>query len=367
MSKLFEPINIGQSQLQHRVVLAPLTRFRATLEAIPTDIMVEYYKQRASKGGLLITEATFIDRRAGSYPQAPGIYSKEQIEGWKKVTDAVHEKEGVIFLQIWHIGRVGFAKLNPNNEQIVSASAISAGEKDAFGQDYEVPRALEVNEIKEITQQFKQAALNAIEAGFDGVEIHNANGYLLDQFVNTSSNQRTDAYGGSAENRGRFTLEVVEAVTAAIGSERTGIRFSPEGSFQGMKDENPVETWSYLTDSLQKRYPNLAYLHFIEPRSSFFTEDVNTEDSLAPFRKLWNGPFITAGGFSTSVKQAEEVSTKTGGLVAFGRAFIANPDLPEKLKRDLPLNKYDRSTFYTHEATGYTDYPFHAEEVESRL
>ncbi|KAI9246762.1 hypothetical protein BY458DRAFT_527650 [Sporodiniella umbellata] len=367
MPKLFEPTQIGSNKLEHRVVLAPLTRFRATLEAVPTDVMVEYYRQRASKGGLLITEATFIDRLAGGYIQAPGIYNKEQIEAWKKVTSAVHQKGGVIFCQLWHIGRVSFSALNPNNEPPVSASAIAAGEKDAFGRTYEVPHALEVNEIKEIVQHYKRAALYAIEAGFDGVEIHNANGYLLDQFLNTSSNKRTDSYGGSAENRGRFSLEVVDAITEAIGAERTAIRFSPDGHFQGMQDNNSAETWGYLTESLQKKHPKLAYVHFIEPRSNFFSDKVNTDDSLTIYRKIWKGPFITAGGFSTAVKHAANLAEDTGNLIAFGRAFIANPDLPKRIQKELDLNKYDRSTFYTHEPIGYTDYPAYSEHLESRM
>ncbi|KAG1549829.1 hypothetical protein G6F51_002822 [Rhizopus arrhizus] len=365
MTKLFEPINIGKNELQHRVVLAPLTRFRATLEAVPTELMVEYYKQRASPGGLLITEATFIDRLAGGYLRAPGIYTKEQIEGWKKVTEAVHQKGGIIYLQLWHIGRANLSKLNPNNEQVVSASAIAIPGKNIMGGDNEIPRPLEVHEIKEIVQQYKRAALNAIEAGFDGVEIHNANGYLLDQFVNTSSNQRTDEYGGSVENRARFSLEVVDAVVDAIGPERTAIRFSPGGSFQGMGDEDPVKTWSYLTSSLQEKHSQLAYVHFIEPRSNFFTDDANTADSLDPFRKLWKGPFITAGGFSTAIKHAVDVAEKTGDLIAFGRSFIANPDLPERIKKEVELNKYNRDTFYTNDAVGYTDYPFYKKETKA--
>ncbi|CEP14555.1 hypothetical protein [Parasitella parasitica] len=357
---LFSPIKVGANALKHRIVLAPLTRFRAAEKtAVSSDLQVDYYKQRASNGGLLITEATFISRLAGSYPQAPGIYSKEQIEAWKKVTSAVHEKNAVIFLQLWHIGRVGSKYLNPNQEQVVSASDIPVQGKTMEGGDYEVPRALEIDEIKAITNEYAQAAKNAIEAGFDGVEIHGANGYLLDQFINTSSNKRTDIYGGSIENRTRFPLEVVDAVAEAVGAERTAIRFSPGGAFQDMKDDTVEETWGYLTSQLQKNHPDLAYLHFIQSRSNIFDpSQVNTVDSLEPYRKIWKGPFITAGGFSTSLKFAEEIAEKTGDLVAYGRAFIANPDLPERLLNGWELNDYDRTTFYTHEAEGYTDYPF---------
>ncbi|CAO3691168.1 unnamed protein product [Rhizopus stolonifer] len=366
MTKLFEAIKIGQNQLQHRVVLAPLTRNRATFEAVPTSMMTEYYKQRASEGGLLITEATFISRLAGGYPQAPGIYSKEQIEAWKKVTEAVHQKGGFIFSQLWHIGRVGFAKLNPDNEQVVSASAIPVPGKDMFGNDYEVPHALEVDEIKAIIQDYKQAAINAIEAGFDGVEIHNATGYLPDQFLNSSTNQRKDQYGGSVENRGRFSLEIVEAISEAIGADRTAIRFSPGGLFQGMGDDNPEETWGYMADTLQKRFHNLAYIHFVEPRSSLMSGDGNTVDSLGHYRNLWKGPFISAGGFSNATQHAIKVAEETGSLIAFGRDFIANPDLPERIKKGLAFNPYDRMTFFSHEAAGYTDYPFYSEEVEAK-
>lgn len=360
MNKLFEPIKIGKHHLQHRVVLPPLTRVRASPGAIPNELMVEYYKQRASNGGLLITEATAIDRLAGGYPGAPGIYSKEHIDGWKKVTEAVHQKSGIIFLQLWHLGRASYAKLNPNNEPVVSASAIAIKGIGMLGEPYEIPRALEVGEIKEIVQKYKQAAKNAIEAGFDGVEIHGATGYLLDQFINSNSNQRTDEYGGSIENRARFPLEVVDAVVDAVGADRTAIRFSPGSLFHDMADENPIETWGYLTRSLQEKHSQLAYLHFIEPRSDM-ASGVSKIDSLEHFRKLWKGPFISAGGFSSSIENAFKTAEETGNLIAFGRQFVSNPDLPERIKKDLPLNSYDRDTFYTNSAAGYTDYPFYEE------
>ncbi|KAI8647390.1 hypothetical protein BD408DRAFT_378724 [Parasitella parasitica] len=368
MTKAFEPIKIGRHQLQHRIVLAPLTRFRATLEqAVPTDLLVDYYSQRATPGGLLITEATFISRLAGGYRQAPGIYNQEQIDAWKKVTTAVHEKGAVIFLQLWHLGRAGSSNLNPNRESIVSASAIPIPGTKPNGKPYETPRPLETLEVKELVQTYRQAALNAIEAGFDGIEIHNANGYLLDQFVNSSTNKRTDEYGGSTENRGRLTLEIVDSIVAAIGADRTAIRFSPNGSVQGMKDEDPVKTWGYLTTQLQKNHPSLAYLHFIEARSDFAVDGkVNTVDTLDHYRQLWEGPFITAGGFSTAIKHSVELAEKTGNLIAFGRAFIANPDLPERIKNEYNLNNYNRKTFYTHDAIGYTDYPFY-DEKNSKL
>ncbi|KAG2195662.1 hypothetical protein INT47_002901 [Mucor saturninus] len=362
---IFSPIKVGNTLLQHRVVLAPLTRFRATVEAVPTDLMVEHYKQRATEGGLLITEATFIDRLAGGYKQAPGIYTQEQIEAWKKVTSTVHEKKGSIFLQLWHIGRAGSKYLNPNGEQIVSASAIAIGGKTLLGTDYEEPRSLEIEEIHAIVEQYRQAALNAIEAGFDGVEIHSANGYLLDQFINTSSNKRTDIYGGSIQNRTRFSLEVLDAVVEAIGAERVAIRFSPGGVFQDMQDESVVDTWSYLTTEIQKKHADLAYLHFIEARANIHSDTaVCVVDTLAPYRQIWKGPFITASGFSNAPQLAMDMAEKTGDLIAFGRAFIANPDLVQRLQNGWELNKYDRSTFYNHDAVGYTDYPFYSSAEE---
>lgn len=364
---IFSPIKTGNNLLKHRVVLAPLTRFRATAEAVPTDLQVEYYKQRASEGGLLITEATFIHRMAGAYPHAPGIYTKEQIEGWKKVTAAVHAKGAFIRLQLWHTGRAASKDDNPNGEQIVSASAIAIEGKNNYGKDYELPRALTIPEIKEIEGWYHQAALNAMEAGFDGVEIHGANGYLLDQFLNSNSNQRTDEYGGSLENRARFTLEVLETVVDAVGPERAAIRFSPGEVFQDMFDENVVETWSYVTSEIQKKHPNLGYLHFIQARAAVHTSDKSEAppDTLEPYRQIWKGPLVAASGFSTATEHAIELAERTGNLIAFGRMFIANPDLPERLRKGLPLNKYNRNTFYRQDALGYTDYPFYDETIKS--
>lgn len=367
MSKLFSPIKIGRNELQHRVVLAPLTRFRASSEAVPTELLVDYYSQRATPGGLLVTEATFISRMAGGYRQAPGIYTQEQIEEWKKVTSAVHKKGGIIFLQLWHLGRAGASNLNPNNETIVAPSAIPIPGKKLSGKEYETPRALETDEVKELVKTYRQAAINAVTAGFDGIEIHNANGYLLDQFLNSSTNKRTDQYGGSIEGRCRFSLEVLEAIVGAIGADRTAARFSPSGGVQGMMDDTPVETWGYLTSEIQKRFPEMAYLHFIEARSDFQSDKrVNTIDTLSPYRQIWKGPFITAGGFSTAVEHAVNLAEETGNLIAFGRAFIANPDLPERIRNQFKFNPYNRKTFYSNGAVGYTDYPLH-DQNSSRL
>ncbi|KAI8090292.1 uncharacterized protein B0P05DRAFT_530177 [Gilbertella persicaria] len=356
---LFTPIKVGKNELKHRVVLAPLTRFRANEDGTVTDLQKEYYGQRASEGGLLISEATFITRVAGSYYRAPGIYTKEQIETWKKVTDEVHSKGGVIFLQLWHIGRAAMSAQNLG-QQPVSASDIPIKGINLLGQPLEKPRPLSIPEIKGVVNDYRQAALNAVEAGFDGVEIHSANGYLLDQFLNSSSNNRTDIYGGSPQNRCRMSLEVVDAVAGAIGPERTAIRLSPWSGFQDAEDDTPYETWGHLVKELQKNQPELAYVHFIEPRADFCIDHYEKPaDTLDPFRNEWKGPFIAGGGYTYHPETAFEVAEKTGSLISFGRAFIANPDLPERLRNGLPLNNYDRDTFYTNEPKGYTDYPFY--------
>ncbi|KAI7847121.1 hypothetical protein BDC45DRAFT_552003 [Circinella umbellata] len=348
-------IKVGNHQLEHRVVLAPLTRFRGDENHVPTDLQAKYYAQRATKGGLLITEATFINgREAGGYPCVPGIYNQEQIEGWKKVTSAVHEKGGLIYLQVWHVGRAALRCFLPNNVQPVSASEIRIeGPSMADpSKEHEVPRSLSIDEIAEITQEYAQASKNAVAAGFDGVELHGANGYLIDQFLNTSSNSRTDQYGGSIENRGRFALEVVKAVSDAIGAERVGIRLSPWSEIQGMKDDTPYATWGYLIEQLQQNYSDLAFA-------------IDTVNTLDPFRAVWKGAFISAGGYTTKPELATEIADKTGNLIAIGRAFIANPDLVYRLKNSIPLTKYNRDTFYTPGPVGYTDYPF-AEQEEAK-
>ncbi|ORY90364.1 hypothetical protein BCR43DRAFT_464278 [Syncephalastrum racemosum] len=352
-SKLFQPIQLGAHQLKHRVVLAPLTRLRASPAAVPTPLVAEYYKQRATPGGLLVSEATLISPTAGGYKGAPGIYNDEQSAGWKAVTDAVHSKGGVMFLQLWHVGRATSSKLMPNNMKPVSASNIPIQGKNQMGDDFEEPHALTQDEIKGVVKDFASAARRAMDAGFDGVEIHGANGYLVDQFLNTSSNRRTDEYGGTIPNRARFGLEVVDAVAAAVGPQRTAIRLSPFGGFQDMEDATPYDTWTYFTKQLQEKQPNLAYLHYVEPR-----EDLESHASLTldPFRAAWKGPFISAGGYTTNPKLAEQVADRTGNLIAFGRTYIANPDLATRLQNSYPLNDYNRDTFYVGDAKGYTDY-----------
>ncbi|KAF7341391.1 FMN-linked oxidoreductase [Mycena venus] len=358
-SPLFTPLTVGNLTLQHRVVLAPLTRFKADDAHVPLlPLVSEYYDQRASvPGSLLITEATFIAARAGGEAHVPGIWSAEQIDVWKSVTAGVHAKGSFIFMQLWALGRAADATQLQSEDPTfpcVSASDIPLPGKSA-------PRPLTVPEIKEYLDLYTQAAKNAIEAGFDGVEIHNANGYLLDQFLQDTSNTRTDDYGGSMENRARFTLEVVGAVSSAIGAERTAIRFSPWSPLFGMRMTDPIPTFSYVISQLALRHPELAYVHLVEPRISGGStrQDVGAHESNDALRALWAPrPLIRAGGFG---REDAIEAAESGSLIAFGRYYISNPDLPLRLEMDLPLTAYDRTTFYLkgkNSPRGYTDYAF---------
>ncbi|KAI9269251.1 hypothetical protein BDA99DRAFT_535322 [Phascolomyces articulosus] len=345
---LFQPSKLGASELNHRVVMAPLSRQRATNDHVPTELMRQYYEQRATEGGLIISESTLISATAGGPPNVPGIYTEEQIAGWKSITTTVHNKGGIIYNQIVHKGRIAASKFLLNNQQPVSASAIAIrGKNTATGEDYEVPHALTKGEITEIIHEFVAAAKNSMKAGFDGVELQGANGHLIDQFTESGTNKRTDEYGGSIENRARFALEVVDAVSKAIGEDRTAIRFTPFDHHQDMHDDSPYETWGYIIDQLKIRHPNLSYLHMVEPRVNITIDGHQpTDDSLDMFRSKWNkGVFISAGGYTYSPEQAADVANKTGNLIAFGRAFTSNPDLVERLRNGYPLTKYDRPTF----------------------
>ncbi|KAH7868847.1 FMN-linked oxidoreductase [Lentinula edodes] len=375
---LFNPIQIGPYLLQHRVVLAPLTRMRCTKDNVPQEVMVEYYGQRASTWGtLLVSEATFISQKAGLYSHAPGIWNESQIEGWKKasVTEAVHEKGSFIFLQLWALGRAADVEaLRAANSEYPFVSASDIPIPGGEGPEIK-PRPLSKDEIKEYVKFYATAAHNAVhKAGFDGVEIHGANGYLIDQFLQDVSNHRVDEYGGSVENRCRFALEVTRAIVDAVGEERTGIRIGPWVPFQGMGMVNPKPTFTYLVSQLKVLYPRFAYLHVIEPGISGGAY-VEASPSLSNdfLRDIWlPRPLITAGKYNreTAFKVAEEASIRLpagaekdsgGELVAFGKLFIANPDLPTRLKEDSPLNNYDRATFYIPgdmSGRGYTDYPF---------
>ena len=364
MSTLFAPITIGGVSLSHRIVAAPLTRLRSEQPGdVPGDLMVEYYAQRANAGGLQIAEATPVAVQGRGYLGSPGIYSDEQVVGWKRVTDAVHAKGGRIFLQLWHVGRQSHVD-NTGGLAPVAPSAIQV-DSLVFTKDGWVPvspnRELALEEIVGIVEQFRQGAIRAKAAGFDGVEIHGANGYLLDQFLQDGSNQRADIYGGSVENRARLLLEVVEAVTSVWGGDRVGVRVGPSGTFLGMSDSDPEATFGYVAEQLNRF--DLAYLHVIEPRivGSEALVDGQPAVAAAQLRKIFKGPIIAAGGFE---KDSAEAIVQSGDadLVAFGRHFAANPDLVERYRRDLPLNAHDRATFYGGDAQGYTDYPFYTDE-----
>ncbi|KAJ7106665.1 hypothetical protein C8R44DRAFT_843125 [Mycena epipterygia] len=351
MPKLFEPLTVGTAALQHRAVLAPLTRYKASTE--------HYYTQRANKPGtLLITEATFIAARAGGYSHIPGIWSAEQIAAWKVITKSVHAKGSFIFMQLWALGRAASPQHLTTEDP--SFPYVSASDVQLTGQD-QPPRPLTVPEIKEYAGLYAQAAKNAIDAGCDGVEIHSANGYLLDQFLQDVSNKRTDEYGGSIENRARFVLEVVDAVVAAIGAEKTAIRFSPWSPFQDMGMADPLPTFSYVIAQLAARYPDLAYIHLVEPRinGNATRDEVGVHETNDTLRALWAPrPVIRAGGFT---REGAIEAAESGDLIAFGRLYISNPDLPERLEKNIPRTAYERSTFYIigeDSPRGYTDHAF---------
>ncbi|EPQ51195.1 FMN-linked oxidoreductase [Gloeophyllum trabeum ATCC 11539] len=353
-SKLFQPIQVGDLELQHRLVLAPLTRFRADDEHVHTELPVEYYAQRASvPGTLLISEATYIDVRAGGFPNVPGIWSKDQIRSWRKVTDAVHAKGSYIFCQLWALGRAA----HPEHLAKFGLDLVSSGNLPMPGSP-NVPRPLTLDEIREYVKLYAYAAKNAIEAGFDGVEVHNANGYLLDQFIQDVSNNRTDEYGRSIENRCRFSLEVIEAVVKAVGEKRTGARFGPWELYQGMGMANPRPTFTYIVRKIRDLYPDFAYLHVTEARSFIGPERTPKPGEDNDFlREIWAPrPMITAGGYTREM--AIEVAERTDNLVAFGRMFISNPDLPLRIMNNIPLTPYNRDTFFSPGKVGYTDYPF---------
>ena len=360
IQKLFTPVTFGALALANRVVMAPLTRNRATPEGdVPSDLAADYYAQRAS-AGLLITEASQIMPEGKGYAWTPGIYSPAQIAGWKKVTAAVHAKGGRIVLQMWHVGRISHTSLQPGGVAPVAPSAIAAKSQTFDGKSFvptSEPRALTPEEIPRIVAAYAQAAKNARAAGFDGVEIHAANGYLIDQFLRDGANHRTDAYGGSIANRARFLFEVVEAVTAAIGADRTGIRLSPLSPSNGIADSDPVAVFSHVIKGLNRFH--LAYLHMVGGATGG-TRDAETDARMAALRALYEGNYIANNGYTRAAALAA-VDSGAADAVAFGRAFIANPDLVERLKADAPLAEGDRATYYGGGAKGYTDYPTLAE------
>lgn len=356
-SRLFQPLKVGNVELKNRLAMAPLTRFRASDEHVHLPMAAEYYAQRASvPGTLLVTEATFISPDAAGAANVPGIWNQAQIDAWKKVTDAVHQKGSFIYLQLWALGRVADVKqAEKENFTIMGASPIPAGE------GYPTPKEMTVEDIKKAVSNYAQAAKNAIAAGFDGVEIHGANGYLVDQFLQDNSNQRTDNYGGSIENRSRFAFEVAKAVVDAVGAEKTGIRLSPFSEFQGMRMKDPLPQFSDIVKKLASL--NLAYLHLVEARIAG-NADVEATDKLDSLIDLFPGPLLIAGGFKpdTAKRLVDETMPKRDIVVVFGRYFISTPDLVYRLQKGIDFAPYNRDTFYLPKQTkGYTDYPFSEE------
>jgi N-ethylmaleimide reductase len=361
---LFRPLRLGRVTLAHRVVMAPLTRSRSIQpDSIPGDLMAEYYAQRASDGGLIVAEATSISLTSRGWLGAPGLYTDQQVEGWKKVVSGVHAKGGHIFAQLWHTGRSSHVAMTGG------AAPVSASVDPRYWENpnhlVSIPggwvqpsphRALTVAEIAGIVQDYRIAANRAMDAGFEGVELHAANGYLIDQFLQNGSNKRTDDYGGSIENRTRLLSEVVKALISACGADRVAVRIGPNGTWNGVFDSDPKALFSYVTEHLNQF--DLAYLHLIEPRigGSELIHEGQGAIAAERLRGIYRGKLIAAGGFEPDSAEAI-VATGTLDAVAFGRHFVANPDLPRRIREGLPIAPHDRSTFYTFDALGYTDYP----------
>ena len=352
--KLFTPVQVGPVTLLHRVVMAPLTRSRSEQPGdIPGNLMLEYYTQRASEGGLIISEATAISIAGRGWFGAPGMYSDEQVAGWKKITGAVHAKGGHMFSQLWHTGRSSHVDMTigttPVAPSVVPDYWLDSKPSVSTPSGWAKPsphRALDIKEIPGIVEDYRKAAERAKAAGFDGVELHAANGYLPDQFLQEGSNKRTDAYGGSVENRSRFLLEVMEAMVSVWGGNRVAVRIGPGGTWNSMSDSNPAALFDYVAEQLNRF--GLAYLHVIEPRikGNVLIAEGQEPVATAQLRKIFKGKIIAAGGFDPN--SAETIVEKgDADLVAFGRHFLANPDLPKRIKLGLPLNGYDRATFYS--------------------
>lgn len=353
--RLFSPLQVGSLELPNRIVMAPLTRGRAGAERLPNDLMVKYYAQRAD-AGLIITEATQISEQGAGWDESPGIHTEAQVKGWQKVTEAVHRNGGRIVLQLWHTGRASHPDFQSGGALPVSASAIAInGDSHTPNgkKPYVAPRPLELDEIPGVVQQYAEATRRAEAAGFDGVEIHAANGYLIDQFLRDGVNQRTDAYGGSIANRARFLLEVTTAVVKAWSSDRIGVRLSPASGFNDMRDSDPKATFTYVAEALNAF--NLAYLHILEalPGHPLAMEG----DRYAPaIRAAYKGVFMINGGYDAALGSAA-IAQGDADLIAYGVPFIANPDLVTRFRLNAPLNPPDPATFYTRGEKGYLDYP----------
>ncbi|HJW27223.1 MAG TPA: alkene reductase [Rhodocyclaceae bacterium] len=356
MPDLFSPIRLGAIELANRVVMSSLTRNRAGAGNVATALVAEYYRQRAS-AGLILTEASPVCPEGHGYPRTPGIHSPEQVAGWRKVTAAVHEAGGKIALQLWHVGRISHPDLQPGGALPVAPSAIRPAGQVFTGEamkDYVTPRALEAEELSGLVATFARAAANAMEAGFDGVEVHAGNGYLLDQFLRSSTNRRTDAYGGSKENRARLLLEILQAVGREVGADRVGVRLSPVTTFNDLEDENPQETFEYVVGELNGL--RLAFLDILEGTGGA------PKDQWVPFdyerlRAIYTGNLIRNNGYDFASAQAA-IQNGAADAIAFGRLLLANPDLVERFRRGSPLNQPDYEKLYVGEEKGYTDYPF---------
>ena len=359
-SALYRPFTLGDLELPNRVLMAPLTRSRSKQPGdIPWDLNATYYAQRAG-AGLIFSEATQVSPQGKGYAFTPGIHSDAQVDGWRKVTAAVHDAGGRIYLQLWHVGRISRPELQPDSGLPVAPSAIKPEGAQTFIDeksglvDVLEPRALSADEIPGVVEQFRQGAMNAKRAGFDGVEIHGANGYLLDQFIRSKSNRRTDEYGGSIDNRLRFPLMVVDAVVDVWGVDRTGIRVSPTGTFNDMHDDDPVATYGAFAKALNDR--DVAFIEVVEDSFQGNSANGRPEAVIQAIRENFKGAYIANGNYSAGEAQ-QRVDSGLCDLVTFGRLFISNPDLPERFREGAPLNDYDESTFYGGDEHGYTDYP----------
>ena len=353
MATLFDGLKVGNLELKNRIIYAPMTRSRADDEGVQPDFAIEYYTQRAS-AGLIITEAVNVSPMAKGYVRTPGIYTAEQIDSWRKIADSVHAEGGKIFMQLFHTGRIALPDFLPENvEKPVAPSPVAANGQnytDDGMKDFVEPRELTVEEINSTVKDFAKAAKNAVDAGFDGVEIHGANGYLIQQFLSTNANNRTDEYGDSAENRARFLFEILDAVTGEIGKEKTGLRLSPGGNFNDMKETDSAELYDYVVKKLNEY--DLAYLHL-----GTFDQNKNWHPVLRP---IYDGTYFAGVGFDKD--SGEKLLEENGAdAIVYGTKFLANPDLPARFEKDAELNKPDEATFYTPGEKGYTDYPTLAE------
>lgn len=352
-SRLFKSLRVGKIDVKHRIGMPSLTRCRATDDRIPTPLMKEYYSQRAAvPGTLILSEGTFVSPGSGGFANAPGLWNSEQIKAWRAITDEVHRKGCFIFCQLCLMGRVAYAEVvGKEGGQILAPSAIP------FEEGAPMPRSMTIEEIKQTVKEFSDAARNALSAGFDGVECHAANGYLIDQFIQDVSNQRNDQYGGDVENRSRFVAEVLEALIDVAGPDRVGLRLSPWSEFQGMRMKDPIPQFSNVIEKAKQL--NIAYLHLIESRVCG-SGDSDSNERLDFAYKLWEGPLLLAGGYKSEEAKAlvDSEYPDKDIMVMFGRHFVSNPDLVYRIKENVELNAYDRGTFYSQSSVGYIDYPF---------